>query len=93
MSEKRNSHRVGCFAKCVLYHNGAKYGCVLENISFSGALIKVGRTPPERLHQGDSCCLVLSGDPVISAGEYTSTVTRVSLPRIGLHFLEREGKP
>jgi len=88
MTEKRSSHRVGCFAKCILYHDGAKYGCILENISFSGALIKMGRPLPERLHQGDRCSLVLSGDPIVSPGEYNSTIARLSAPRIGLHFLK-----
>lgn len=77
-----------CFAKCTLYHDGARYGCTLENISFSGALVKMGRTLPERLRQGDPCRLVLSGDPVMTPGEYNSTIARFDSLRIGLHFME-----
>ncbi|KAA0893491.1 PilZ domain-containing protein [Oryzomonas rubra] len=91
MGEKRTSHRVGCFTKCFLYHDGATYGCILENLSFSGALIKMGRPLPDRLRQGDRCSLVLCGDPVISPGEYNSTIARLNFPRIGLHFQEKGG--
>ena len=90
MAEKRSSHRVGCFTKCILYLDGEKYGCILENISFSGALIKMSRTLPERLRRGDRCSLVLYGTPTLSPGEYNSTISRLCLPRIGIHFLERE---
>lgn len=91
MGEKRNSHRVGCFTKCFLYHDGAAYGCILENLSFSGALVNMGRPLPDRLRQGDRCSLVLYGDPVMSPGEYNSTIARLNFPRVGLHFLERVG--
>lgn len=91
MGEKRSSHRVGCFTKCILFLDGEKYGCILENISFSGALIKMSRTLPERLQQGDRCSLVLYGTPTLSPGEYNSAIVRLNLPRIGLRFLEREG--
>lgn len=90
MIEKRQNIRIGCFTKCVLYYNESKYWCILENISFTGALVRMCGTIPVGIRAGDKCNLILNNDPVFSSGEYNSKIARLNSPRIGLCFLERD---
>ncbi|RII30590.1 MAG: hypothetical protein CXR30_06295 [Geobacter sp.] len=90
MIEKRQNIRIGCFTKCVLYYNESKYWCILENISFTGALIRMCGTIPVGIRAGDKCSLILNNDPVFSSGEHNSKIARLNSPRIGLCFLKRD---
>lgn len=94
MIEKRRNSRIDCFAKCILYHNDAKYWAILENISFTGALVRICGTIPVGIRKGDKCSLILHNDPAFSAGQFNSKIARLNSSRIGLSFLDRDvGEP
>lgn len=91
MIEKRRNKRIECFTKCILCHNDSKYWCVLENISFTGALVRLNGAFPNGIHSGDECTLsLLYNEPILSPGEFKSRIIHLTSPKIGLHFLEQE---
>jgi len=84
----RNGMRVDCGDKCLLHLNSQRYPCTLENLSFSGALVRGQHLPLSTVQPGDRCGLLLCSDPAICPTEYTTKVTRVSTTEIALQFLE-----
>jgi hypothetical protein len=80
--------RINCDSKCLLNYNNINYPCLLENLSISGALVCDRGFPPATIRLGDKCGLLLSSDPLLCPGKYTSKVTRLGPSTIALHFLE-----
>jgi hypothetical protein len=84
---ERNGLRLDCDHKCLLHHNGIMYPCQMKNISISGALVCAFDFPPDTILLGDTCGLLLSTEPTLCPGEYSSRVTRLEPSKIALHFL------
>jgi len=87
MIEKRRHQRITCDTKCVVYHEDLKYRGMVENISISGALVSLYRTPPGGIHAGDNCCLLLCDASVSTGSRIPSQVARTISAKIGLKFL------
>ena len=90
MNELRRVQRVSCVSKCMLFHNGSKYSGVLEDISLCGALVTMTNSLPYVVRIGDTCSLLFCDDQQYCPGEYTSTVVRISTPKVGLQFMKPE---
>ena len=82
------SSRIVCEAKCVLNFDGADYQGVIENISLTGALIKLVNEMPDNIRPGDTCDMIFSSSPDVYPIKYTSTVIRLDAALIGIEFLE-----
>jgi len=59
MRENRRVQRVNLLSSGWLYHNDIKYSCRLENISRSGALVRLKSAPTDQFFSGDKCTLTL----------------------------------
>ena len=82
------SFRILCEAKCILNYEGFDYQGVIENISLSGALLKLTNKVPNSIHPGDKCDLMLCGNQDLCSVKYTCKVTRLNSANIGVQFLE-----
>ncbi len=85
---KRRGLRVNCSDKCLLHYNNERYPGILENLSVSGALVRVLVPPEEMIQPGDSCGLLLCNDPSLCPWEYSGKVTRINHTGIALQFLD-----
>lgn len=89
MVNMAKSTRIVCDAKCILNFDGFDSHGVIENISLSGALIKLDHKNQNRvLHPGDRCDMMLCNNPDLYPVKYTCKVTRVESEIIGIQFLE-----
>jgi c-di-GMP-binding flagellar brake protein YcgR len=88
MSNKVPKSRIVCEAKCILSFDGFDFQGVIENLSLSGALIKLNNNLPNTIHPGDNCDLMFNSDPDLYPVKYTSKVVRVDSEIIGIQFLE-----
>lgn len=86
MNNKRHGLRAKCNDKCVLVLNGSEYGCLLEDISISGAQIKISGHLGG-IRPGSRCGLHLCGDPSQCPVEYACQIARITPTGIGLKFL------
>lgn len=80
--------RIVCSAKCVLNIDGFDYHGVIENISLSGALIKLDNMVSHKLSSGDKCHMMLCSNLDSYPVKYTSKVVRYDSEVIGIEFLE-----
>jgi hypothetical protein len=80
--------RIVCEAKCILSFEGLDFQGVIENLSLSGALIKLDNNIPNNIRPGDNCDLMLCSNPDLYPVKYTSKVIRVDSAIIGVQFLE-----
>jgi|GEM_PF-1384765 len=90
MLEKRRHQRVTCLSRCIFYHDRRKYEAILENISISGALVKMNCPLPAGLHPGDTCIFILSEDQSVGYGTFKSKIRHMRSRRIGLQFIAAE---
>lgn len=83
-----HSIRILCDALCLLHYEGINYHGVIENISLSGALIKMSGKMPEGIRPGDTCGLMLCRTPEVCPIEYNCRVVRLAPAQVGVQFLE-----
>jgi c-di-GMP-binding flagellar brake protein YcgR len=88
MRNKEPSSRIVCEAKCLLSFDELDLEGVIENLSLSGALIKLNDKTPNNIQPGDNCDLMFNSDQDLYPIKYTSKVVRVDLEIIGVQFLE-----
>ncbi len=94
MIEKRSHRRTDCSTKCILYHDGSYFRGVVENLSVSGALIRIRRNASEIIHQGDACNLLICDLPALTYSKHASQAKHLSSTAIGIRFLsEKECTP
>lgn len=80
--------RIVCAAKCILNFDGFDYQGVIENISLSGALIKLDNKIPNSVHFGDKCDMMLCSNLDSYPVKYTCKVIWLDSANIGVEFLE-----
>ena len=81
------SSRIVCEAKCILNFDGVDYQGVIENISLTGALIKLDSDMPASIRPGDTCDMVFCSRPDVYPIKYTSKVVRLDSALIGIEFI------
>jgi hypothetical protein len=86
MKERRKSERVDCVHNCHLKYNDRMYKCVLENLSNSGALIKLTSSQRKAIPDGSTCSLVIGNSTLFIPGEFTGTVVYDTGARVGIQF-------
>ena len=82
------SSRIVCEAKCILNFDGVDFQGVIENISLSGALLKLKDKRPDSMQPGDMCDMIFCSNPDSYPVKYTSKVVRLDSEIIGIEFLE-----
>jgi len=88
MDNMVHSSRIVCEAKCILNFDGFDIQGVIENISLSGALIKLDSKMPDSIKPGDMCDMIFCSNPDLYPVKYTSKVIRLDSAIIGIEFLE-----
>jgi len=88
MDETGQGLRYHCDAKCILIFEGFDYHGVIENVSLSGALIKLNDEIPTSMQPGDRCDLLLCSNPELCPVKYTCKVIRLDSAIIGVQFIE-----
>ena len=86
MSEKRTNQRIECANNCHLSFNGKIYRGIIENLSSTGALLKVTAKKLFELPQGSQCSLIISDDPLFIPGEFSGKIVHNGTSRIGIKF-------
>ena len=90
---KREQLRIDFENPCILTHGGISYLALLENLSLSGAFLKVANGHADGLLCiGDTVVLKLCINPHSSPAEYFGTVIRVNLSGLGILFKSQEQK-
>jgi hypothetical protein len=88
MDNEGGSIRILCDALCVLNFAGVNYRGVIENISLSGALIKLYGAIPSEINPGDNCALLICSDQEACPIKYVCRVARCDSTQIGVQFME-----
>ena len=88
MSNIVQSSRIIIEAKCILNFDGFDIQGVIENLSLSGALIKLKDKIPDSIHPGDKCDMRFCSDPDLYPVKYTCQVIRLDSEIIAIQFLE-----
>lgn len=87
MGNKRGRQRVDFKNPCILTHEGISYLGQLENLSPSGAFVKVANGHTDGIVCiGDTVVLKLCINPDSSPAEYYSTVIRLETSGLGVTF-------
>jgi hypothetical protein len=87
MGSKREHLRVSFENPCILTHDGISYLGLLENLSPSGAFVKVaGKCADELLFIGDIVALKLCINPESNPVECFGTVIRLDSAGLGVIF-------
>jgi PilZ domain-containing protein len=86
MAEKRASQRVACSNSCQLRFKGKNYRGVIENLSNSGALLKLVARKQLDIPQGSQCSLIIGDDPLFVPGEFSGNVVHHRSSRVGIKF-------
>ena len=82
--KQRSDSRVELLTKCQLEIKGIKYDCLVNNISTTGASVKMATIDLEHIQVGDTGKLdVLLLSPVT----YHCWVVRISSDQIGVNFI------
>jgi len=87
MIEKRSHRRIDCAMKCFLYHEGSKFRGVVENLSISGAFVKIWRNLSGIIHPGDACNLLICNLAALSYSRHASQAKHIDATAIGIEFL------
>jgi hypothetical protein len=87
MIENRRHRRIDCATKCILYHNGSKFRGVVENLSISGALVRIRSNLSGIIQPGDACSLLICHLPALSYSRHSSQVKHLDSTAIGIQFL------
>lgn len=82
------SIRILCDALCMLNFEGENYQGTIENVSLSGALIKLDEAIPSVVCPGVTCNLVLYSEMPGCRTGYKCQVVRLAANMVGLKFLE-----
>jgi len=82
------SLRILCDSLCVLNFQGNNYQGMIDNVSLSGALVRLQSSQPPGIKPGDECGLMLCSDPGVCPVRYTCKVVRIDSNYIGLEFIE-----
>jgi c-di-GMP-binding flagellar brake protein YcgR len=86
MIQKRTDQRINYVSKCLLNVQGTSYSGLLENISTTGASIKLIDDVPETVQCGNVCVLsALLLTPV----KCPSKILRIDSTQIALQFINR----
>ncbi len=86
MDQKRNDPRVNYISRCLLDIKGVRYFGLLENISTTGASIKMIDAVPKTIRCGSVCIMsALLLTPVTCPGK----ILRIDSTQIALQFLEQ----
>ena len=94
MINKRSHRRTDCSTKCILYHDGLYFRGVVENLSISGALVRIRRDASEIIHPGDACSLLICNLPTLTYSKHASQAKYLASTAIGMKFLsEKECTP
>lgn len=88
MRNTGKSDRIVCEAKCILNFDGFDFQGVIENISLSGALIKLNDKITNSIQPGDTCDMIFRSNPDLYPVKYTCKVIRLDSAIIGIEFLE-----
>lgn len=88
MKNEGHGTRLHCETTCILNYGGINYQGTVENISLTGALIKLSGIVPDTIRPGEICGLMLCSDPDQCSVKYTCKVARIDSARIGVQFLE-----
>ena len=88
MDKMGQSKRILCDAKCILNFKGLDYHGVVENVSLTGALIKLDNKIPSSMQPGDRCDLILCSNLDSCTTKYSCKVIRLDSAIIGVQFLE-----
>lgn len=86
ITTQRSNQRIECSNSCYLRFNDSEYRCVIENLSNSGALLKLETDQPLDLQQGSQCSLIISDDPQFVPGEFIGRIVHQDAPKIGIEF-------
>jgi len=87
MIDKRNHRRIDCATECILYRNGSIFRGVVENISISGALVRIRRNLSEIIQRGDVCSLLICNLPSEYYSRHASQARHIESTIIGIQFL------
>ncbi|QEM67509.1 PilZ domain-containing protein [Geobacter sp. FeAm09] len=79
--------RIEGHAKCTLHFAGLAYVGEIDNISLSGALVKLGNSIPECVRPGCACGLTLGRTDVYPV-RYACRVARLAPDLVGVQILE-----
>jgi c-di-GMP-binding flagellar brake protein YcgR len=82
------SSRIVCEAKCILKFDEFDIQGLIENISLSGAMIKLNDRVPDSVHPGDTCDMIFCSNPDLYPVKYTCKVIRLESAIIGIEFLQ-----
>ena len=86
MDNRRKHFRIKFEAQCTLIgHAGDSYDALLDDISLSGALLKVNAD--NHFQIGDLCDLMLSDKSAAFPIKHTGEIVRVDSGMIGVNFL------
>jgi len=88
MGKKWKDDRIPCEVKCILNVDQTIFQGVIENLSLSGALVKLNNKMSFKIHPDDMCDLVFGGNPELYPMKYICKVIRVDSEMIGVQFLE-----
>jgi len=86
MTQERSDQRVNYISKCFLDIDGTSYPGLLENISTTGASVKMIDAIPQTIRCGDLCILTTL---LLSPVKYSSKILRINSTHIALQFLEQ----
>lgn len=87
MIDKRKQSRISCATKCILYHAGSKFRGVLENLSISGALVRLNRNLSDIIRPGDDCSLLICHLSSLSYSRHASQVKHLEATAVGVQFI------
>ena len=88
MDKTGPSIRILCDALCLINYEGKNYHGTIENVSLTGALIKMDDAIPTAICPGVACNLMLYSEMPSCRTEYKCLVIRLDSTRVGLQFLE-----
>jgi len=88
MIKNGQSLRIPCNSLCLLSYQGVDYQGMIDNVSLSGALVRLQVPAPLGIRSGDECGLMLCSDPGICPVRYSCRVIRIDSDCIGLEFVE-----
>jgi len=88
MRNLEKSDRIVCEAKCILKFDGFEIQGVIENLSLSGALIKLNDKFTDSIQPGATCDMIFCSNPDLYPVRYACKVIRLDSEIIGIEFVE-----
>jgi hypothetical protein len=84
--KQRTNQRIECSNSCYLRYKGKEYRGVIENLSTSGALLKLSVRQLLEMPRGSRCSLIISDDPQFVPGEFSGKIVHRHSSKIGIKF-------